>query len=158
MGKSKIEYITKHGEGPDAFFCVRYASGAQHHYAEMDLPKTARLFWENANILQEIWCDEIGVFCEYASNLDEEPSAKIEAFYTGGGIWLCGTYLDENIYVCTDNCDFEEGFYIYDHREEDDYSEYPCQNVIGSKVIGEMNHEEIQLYNALRKVLLRDMC
>lgn len=158
MGKSKIEYITKHGEEPEAFFRVRYASGAQHHYAEVDLPKTARLFWENANIHQGFWCDDLGVFCDYASNLEEEPSAKIEAFYTGGGIWLCGAYIDQNTYVCTDNDFFEDGFCIYDHREEDQDTEFPCQNPIGGTFLDDMTHEEIQLYNALRKVLLREMC
>lgn len=158
MGKSKIEYMTRHESGSDVFFCVHFESGAHHNYSEADLPKTARLFWDSADISSEVWCDSIRRTCEYASKLTEEPSARIEAFYTGGGLWLCGAYIDQNTYVCTDNDMFGDGFCIYDHREEDQDTDFPCQNPIGGKDFFEMNHEEIQLYNALRKALLREMC
>lgn len=85
-----------------------------------------------------------------------------EVFYTGGGIWLSAMWIDENRYAVTDNDCAMGGFCIYDHREEDQDDEFPCQNMVGEKYLNEteepykMTDEERYIYFRLHDALLRE--
>lgn len=87
---------------------------------------------------------------------------KPEVFYTGGGIWLSAMWLDENRYAVTDNSDYMGGFCIYDHREEDQDTEFPCQNLVGEKCLTEtdgeckMTDEDRYTFFQLHNALLRE--
>lgn len=88
--------------------------------------------------------------------------SKPEVFCTGGGIWLSAMWIDENRYAVTDNDCAMGGFCIYDHREEDQDDEFPCQNMVGEKYLNEteepykMTDEERYIYFRLHDALLRE--
>jgi len=82
---------------------------------------------------------------------------KAEAFYTGGGIWISAMYVDENIYYAIDNWDYEDCFAIYDHRNEDDDCDFPCQNMVDSKSVAEATEEEKEIFRILKAELDKEM-
>lgn len=82
---------------------------------------------------------------------------KPEAFYTGGGIWISAVYVDENIYYAIDNDYYDDSFCIYDHRAEDQDTEYPCQNCIGFCDSAEFSAEDWKIYRALKRELKKAM-
>ncbi len=75
--------------------------------------------------------------------------SKIETFYTGGGIWLTAASVENSpLYYILDS-DWDDGLTLYDRTDEDDDTEFPCQNMVWSKETAELTKEE--------KALLRDM-
>lgn len=97
-----------------------------------------------------------------SSFVKEDKVGKPEVFYTGGGIWLSAMWLDENRYAVTDNSGYMDGFCIYDHREEDQDTEFPCQNLVGEKCLTEtdgeckMTDEDRYTFFRLHNALLRE--
>lgn len=97
--------------------------------------------------------------CEFVK---EDKVGKPEAFYTGGGFWLSAMWLDENRYAVTDNDIGMSGFCIYDHRGEDQDTEFPCQNLVGERYLWEtdeaysMNDEDRYTFFRLHNALLRE--
>ena len=93
----------------------------------------------------------------------DRPKDKPEVFYTGGGIWLSAMWLDENHYAVTDNDLTMGGYWIYDHREEDQDEEFPCQDVVGERYNAyyaadefRMTDEERYTFFRLHDALLRE--
>lgn len=88
--------------------------------------------------------------------------SKPEVFCTGGGFWLSAMWLDENRYAVTDNDMGMGGFCIYDHREEDQDTEFPCQNMVGERYLWEtdetysMNDKDRYIFFRLHDALLRE--
>lgn len=93
----------------------------------------------------------------------KRETLKPEVMYTGGGIWLCAMWLDNNRYCVVDNdCDqiFDECDCItfYDHSEnEDDDIEFPCQNMVNEVCVPDMTDEQRSYYETLKRLLLDTM-
>ncbi len=87
---------------------------------------------------------------------DPEEEKKPEAFYTGGGIWLCAKYADDNHYYVIEN-DFNECLTYFDHNGEDQDTEFPCQNMVWSKNLDELSPAERKIHEELNKVLQEEM-
>lgn len=92
----------------------------------------------------------------------EDKTGKVEVFATGGGFWLSAMYLDENRYAVTDNDCVMSGFCIYDHRGEDQDTDFPCQNMVGERYLDERNNdyamtdEDRYIFFRLHNALLRE--
>lgn len=74
---------------------------------------------------------------------------KAEAFYTGGGIWVSGMYVDERKYYMTDTWDMGGTMGLFDHLYDDDDDEYQGLYLIEDKTIDEMNADEKAIYDKL---------
>lgn len=83
-------------------------------------------------------------------------SKDIEVFYTGGGIWLAGMYTSNNIYYIVDS-EFTDCLTCYNHENEDDDTDYPCQDMVFSKEISELTDYEKTIYNDLLTELKNKM-
>ena len=103
--------------------------------------------------------------CEKCSEIRKEHFKSLvgiaEAFYTGGGIWLCGMHINENEYYTIDNecedIDGEDYLNFFSHDGEDDDIDYPTQNLIWSKSVEELTDEEKAIYDYMRKELKKTM-
>lgn len=82
---------------------------------------------------------------------------EAEAFYTGGGIWVSGMYVDARHYYMTDNWDMEGTMGLFDHLYDDDDDEYQGMHLIESKSINGMNIDEIEIYEKLTTALLAEV-
>ena len=93
--------------------------------------------------------------------LDEEPKSKnkdeIEVFYTGGGIWLSAARAENNYYYIVSNED-EDGLLYFDHEDEDQDTDFPCQNCVWGKGVDEMLASERAIHAALVNALHEQMC
>lgn len=102
----------------------------------------------------------VSEFCNFAEIKFDGRESEVgspEAFYTGGGIWISAMYVDENIYYAIDNDFYEDSFCIYDHRGEDQDSDFPCQNAIGFMDYCSMSAEEKEIYRKLKKALDKEV-
>ena len=111
------------------------------------------------------------IFCGDGRTIYADPASKWygceiiepEVFYTGGGIWLSALYTDKNFYYVVDNdCDklYDpcDCITLYDHStDEDDDTDYPCQNCVGSWEVANMNRDQRFYYTALKLALLDQM-
>ena len=84
-----------------------------------------------------------------------DPS-KVEVFYTGGGIWLSALYVDDNLYFVVDS-DWTESITLFDHRDEDQDTEYPCQNVMYSKAEDSADFPFTMFEKAVHKLLVEQL-
>lgn len=85
---------------------------------------------------------------------------KPQAYYTGGGYWLCAMYLDDINYVVISNEDDDFGLSYYIHDEEDmacDDIEFPCYHWVKFVPLEEMTKGEILLWKSLKDELERAM-
>lgn len=79
----------------------------------------------------------------------EQTGRSIEVIYTGGGIWLACCYISDHVYaVYSDEC--PDYLSYYDHRDEDQSTDYPCQNWIGDETVTEMNRKQYDLFKAMK--------
>lgn len=79
-----------------------------------------------------------------------------KVFYTGGGIWLSAKYIDDTHYFIVDN-DCDDCLTYYDHTNEDEDSEFPCQNMIYSWSLDEIPEEYKEIYKELHAALMQKM-
>lgn len=77
---------------------------------------------------------------------------KIEVFYTGGGIWLAETYIDEITYAVV-NSEHPEFLSIYESYEDDE--KYLPDDMIVSKHRDELFGYRAGLYRKLVDELKR---
>ena len=77
---------------------------------------------------------------------------KPEAFYTGGGIWLCAMPIDGSRYAVIDS-DMVDALTIYNRAGEDDDIDYPCQNMETSKDLCDLDETERKIYDILKAEL-----
>lgn len=91
--------------------------------------------------------------------LDEEAKRKdeIEVFYTGGGIWLSAARAENNYYYIVSSED-EDGLLYFDHEDEDQDTDFPCQNCVWGKGVDEMLASERAIHTALVTALHEQMC
>lgn len=89
----------------------------------------------------------------YGMEIVEPKIGKAEAFYTGGGIWISAMYLDKDIYYAIDNDWYDDCFAIYDHNDEDQDTDFPCQNMIGFKEKNQFSAEDHEIYSKLKAAL-----
>lgn len=85
---------------------------------------------------------------------------KPQAFYTGGGIWLCGQYLDDLNYVTISNEDdaFGLSYFVNDDNDQNcDDIEFPCCSFVKFVPLEEMTKEELTLWKSLKAELEREM-
>jgi len=105
----------------------------------------------------EAWLVGRRIYCLPSSNFYGmeiiEPKRKAEAFYTGGGIYISAMYVKENIYYAIDNDWYDDCFAIYDHRNEDQDTDFPCQNMIGFKEKSEFSAEDHEIFAQLKAAL-----
>ena len=96
-----------------------------------------------------------GYYAVRVSEQEEQKIGKPEAFYTGGGIWICAMWIDEYHYIAIDNDWYADGFCIYDRREEDDDPEieFPCECMIGEKLKKDFTDEDKANYKKMKEVL-----
>lgn len=108
---------------------------------------------------------------EVANLIKDGKRKEIEAFYTGGGIWLSAVYLSDTIYAVTSNdepttltyydvtLDEEEGFSV------EDYGDYPCfawirsvgEAPIGSDYDVELAPQDKELLEELQTALRKEI-
>ena len=72
---------------------------------------------------------------------------KIEVQYTGGGIWISGTYIDNHHYYTVDND--TELLWCWDDREEEEPGKLNCQNCVWTKEFSELDPLEQAFYTIL---------
>lgn len=96
---------------------------------------------------------------KYDDGFRQRVIGKPEVFYTGGGIWVSAMYIDEYHYIATDNCEYEDGFCIYDRMEEDgEFNDmFPLMNVIDDAQKDNFTEQERVYYNILRAALEKEM-
>lgn len=96
-------------------------------------------------------------FCDaLAENIGKiKATNPVEVFYTGGGIWLAAKYVDDRHYYVLDNDFYGLGY--YDHTQEDDDLDFPCQNMIDSWDCEDLPETIKPIYQELHDALLRDM-
>lgn len=78
---------------------------------------------------------------------------KIEVFYTGGGIWQCAMYVNENEYFSIDTECGDEYIALFDHRYEDNDIDYPTQYMVWEKHVNELNDYEKSIHENMLKAL-----
>lgn len=158
MGKSKIKMIRHYAENREDYFVVFYESGRHHTYNISDLPKTALDFWQTANFDREEWNEAAQRYeCISSNDSSVYDFLSVDVFSTGGGWWLSATYVEPNIYCVVDN-EFDDCLTWFDHNGEDDFCEFPCQNMLASKNVADLDAGEMKIYTLLHDALLRDMC
>ena len=86
------------------------------------------------------------------NDLIKSVPLEAEAFYTGGGIWLSARYLNNITYAVVDSDD-PLCLTYYDHRNEDNDTDFPCQSPFRSVGIEEMNSADLELWKELAREL-----
>ena len=84
-----------------------------------------------------------------------EIKQDTEVFYTGGGVWLSAYQEDETHYYIVEA--WEGGYHedveccltYYDHSDEDDDIEYPCQNMLWSKELKDLSVHQFMIWQVL---------
>lgn len=85
---------------------------------------------------------------------------RANAFYTGGGIWICAKYIDDVHYVTIDNqeCEYALNYFINDEEDNSiDGSVYPCYSLERTVELEEMNADELKLWKELHEELMNEM-
>lgn len=91
-----------------------------------------------------------------------EEAIEPEVFYTGGGIWLSAAYITDTEYVTVEAWDnrereIEECLTFYDHRDEDEDTLFPCQNMLDSRELVKLSAQEYRIWEKLHTALIEQM-
>lgn len=70
---------------------------------------------------------------------------KAEVFYTGGGIWLAEMDLKNGTYAVVDS-DYHDCLSIYNYTDDE---QYMPEDMIFSKVVDQLDSEQMKIYNQL---------
>ena len=81
---------------------------------------------------------------------------RAEAFYTGGGIWLSAVDMGDGLYGVVDS-DFVDCLTVYDHEDEDQDIDFPCQNMVASHEVKELTEDELHAWAIAYQALQRSM-
>ncbi len=100
---------------------------ADHSFAEV----LTEVYREYGDLNYKLLCDLIDRIMTY----EPEDLTNPQVFYTGGGIWIAAMYTHkvghDNIYLTVD-CEDPMCITVYDHDEEDQDTDFPCQNMLES--------------------------
>lgn len=96
-------------------------------------------------------------FDEDATESKAKSKDEIQVIYTGGGIWMAVAKAENNYYYAISTEDEHPCLSYFDHEDEDQDCEFPCQTMVWSKEYDEMLASERAIYNAMKQALDREM-